>query len=71
MSGSAGPGLRWGLVGASDIAAQSIVPAVRALFAARFGADRIAGGGELTSIASGLALIAAEDDPSPWTVPDA
>ncbi len=44
----------------------SLVPAVRAIFAFRFGEDRIMTGGELTSIASGLALIAAEDDPSVW-----
>ncbi|MGI4875929.1 MAG: Hsp70 family protein, partial [Janthinobacterium lividum] len=46
----------------------SLVPAVRALFSDRFGEHRIESGGELTSIAHGLALIAAEDDPSPWTV---
>jgi hypothetical chaperone protein len=34
----------------------SFVPAVRALFAARFGADRVRGGGELTTVATGLAL---------------
>lgn len=45
----------------------SLVPAVRAIFAGRFGEDRIESGSELTSIAHGLALIAAEDDPSPWT----
>jgi len=45
----------------------SLVPAVRALFTDRFGAERIADGGELTSIAHGLALIAGEDDPSVWT----
>lgn len=45
----------------------SLVPAVRAIFTARFGEDRIKSGGELTSIAHGLALIAAEDDPSQWT----
>ncbi len=45
----------------------SLVPAVRAIFEARFGADRIEAGGELTSIAHGLALIAQEDDPTPWT----
>lgn len=45
----------------------SLVPAVRAVFEARFGADRIMQGGELTSIAHGLALIAQADDVSPWT----
>ncbi|MCP5058907.1 MAG: Hsp70 family protein [bacterium] len=38
----------------------SFVPAVRALFLARFGADRVTSGAELTSVASGLALRAAE-----------
>ncbi|WP_374942951.1 Hsp70 family protein [Sphingomonas sp.] len=45
----------------------SLVPAVRALFTARFGEAKIASGGELTSIAHGLALIAQEDDLSAWT----
>jgi hypothetical chaperone protein len=45
----------------------SLVPAVRALFTSRFGVQRIASGGELTSIAHGLALIAQEDDLSAWT----
>jgi hypothetical chaperone protein len=44
----------------------SLVPAVRALFTQRFGADRIMSGGELTSIAHGLALIAQEEDLSAW-----
>ncbi len=35
----------------------SLVPAVRALFARRFGADRITGGGEFVSVAEGLALM--------------
>jgi hypothetical chaperone protein len=35
----------------------SFVPAVRALFARRFGAERVAGGGEFVSVAEGLALI--------------
>jgi hypothetical chaperone protein len=38
----------------------SFVPAVRALFELRFGADKLRGGEELTSVASGLALRAAE-----------
>jgi hypothetical chaperone protein len=38
----------------------SFVPAVRALFDARFGADRIEAGGEMISVASGLALRARE-----------
>lgn len=37
----------------------AFVPAVRRLFAERFGAEKIAGGGELTSVAAGLALRAA------------
>jgi hypothetical chaperone protein len=36
----------------------SFVPAVRRLFESRFGASRIRGGGELTSVAKGLALSA-------------
>jgi len=38
----------------------SFVPAVRRIFASRFGADRIRGGNEFTSVAHGLALRAAE-----------
>jgi hypothetical chaperone protein len=38
----------------------SFVPAVRAIFATRFGAERIRGGNEFTSVAHGLALRAAE-----------
>ncbi|AJP71934.1 Hsp70 family protein [Sphingomonas hengshuiensis] len=44
----------------------SLIPAVRRLFDARFGADRIATGGELTSIAHGLALVAQEEDVAAW-----
>ena len=44
----------------------SLIPAIRALFVRRFGADRIAGGDELTSIAHGLALIGDEPDPAAW-----
>lgn len=44
----------------------SLVPAVRRLFVERFGAERIETGGELTSIAQGLALIAAEEDAAAW-----
>ncbi|HEX7776062.1 MAG TPA: Hsp70 family protein [Parvibaculum sp.] len=36
----------------------SFIPAVRKLFADRFGAEKLAGGGELTSVATGLALAA-------------
>ena len=45
----------------------SLVPAVRRLFEDRFGGERIVSGGELTSIAHGLALIAQEDDVTAWT----
>lgn len=38
----------------------SFVPAVRRIFARRFGEDRIRGGNEFTSVAQGLALVAAE-----------
>jgi hypothetical chaperone protein len=41
----------------------SFVPAVRRLFADRFGPDAITGGEELTSVATGLALRAAEEWP--------
>jgi hypothetical chaperone protein len=44
----------------------SYVPAVRRLFEARFAPDRIETGDQLVSIAYGLALIGAEDDPTPW-----
>ena len=44
----------------------SLIPAIRAIFDRRFGAERIATGGELTSIAHGLALIGDEPDPSEW-----
>lgn len=38
----------------------SYVPAVRAIFASRFGAERLRSGNEFTSVARGLALAAAE-----------
>jgi hypothetical chaperone protein len=44
----------------------SFVPAVRRLFEARFGAAKLEGGGELVSIASGLAYIGAEADLDAW-----
>ena len=44
----------------------SLIPAIRAMFDRRFGAERIATGGELTSIAHGLALIGEESDPAEW-----
>ena len=46
----------------------SLIPAIRALFERRFGGERIATGGELTSIAHGLALIGDEPDIAAWTV---
>jgi len=45
----------------------SFVPAVRALFEARFAPERIETGDQLVSIAYGLALIAQEEDVSRWT----
>jgi len=39
----------------------ALVPAVRRLFETRFGAEKIAGGGEFTSVATGLALRAQRD----------
>ncbi|MES2441341.1 MAG: Hsp70 family protein [Pseudomonadota bacterium] len=44
----------------------SLIPAIRVLFDRRFGAERIATGGELTSIAHGLALIGDEPDLAAW-----
>lgn len=44
----------------------SFVPAVRSIFSRRFEANRIEGGGELLSIAHGLALIGERDDTSGW-----
>ena len=44
----------------------SLIPAIRALFDRRFGEERIAIGGELTSIAHGLALIGEESNPAEW-----
>ena len=46
----------------------SLTPRLRRLFTERFGEERIASGGELTSIAHGLALIGAQDDLASWTV---
>jgi len=44
----------------------SLVPAVRTMFASQFGKETLETGGEFESIASGLALIGAEADPTPW-----
>jgi len=45
----------------------SFVPAVRALFERRFGAEKIETGDQLVSIAYGLSLIGRENDISRWT----
>lgn len=47
----------------------SLIPAIRKQFERRFGVERIASGGELTSIANGLALIGHESNPAEWGVP--
>ncbi|HUD90284.1 Hsp70 family protein [Sphingobium sp.] len=44
----------------------SLIPAIRRIFHQRFGPDRIATGGELTSIAHGLALIGEEANLAEW-----
>ncbi|HWK34836.1 Hsp70 family protein [Sphingomonas sp.] len=44
----------------------SLIPAIRAVFDRRFGTERIATGGELTSIAHGLALIGEQPDLAGW-----
>ncbi len=44
----------------------SLIPAIRGIFARRFGDERLATGGELTSIAHGLALIGQEEDLAEW-----
>ncbi|GAA0780038.1 Hsp70 family protein [Roseibium denhamense] len=46
----------------------SFVPAVRARFAEKFGAGKLSGGEELTSVANGLALIGAREDAVEWAV---
>jgi hypothetical chaperone protein len=48
----------------------SLIPAVRRLFAERFGESRLAGGEELTSIAHGLALIGGAHDIADWIAPE-
>ncbi len=45
----------------------SFVPAVRRIFTERFGQERIETGGELLSIAHGLALIGEREDIGQWT----
>jgi hypothetical chaperone protein len=44
----------------------SLTPRIRRIFVERFGEDAIETGGELTSIAHGLALIGLEEDVSAW-----
>jgi hypothetical chaperone protein len=44
----------------------SLIPRIRRMFADRFGEERIASGGELTSIAHGLALIGQQEDLAAW-----
>jgi hypothetical chaperone protein len=44
----------------------SLTPRIRRIFTERFGEERIETGGELTSIAHGLALIGLEEDVSAW-----
>jgi hypothetical chaperone protein len=46
----------------------SFVPAVRAIFSRRFGADRIDAGNEFVSIANGLATIGLREDVDKWSV---
>jgi hypothetical chaperone protein len=45
----------------------SLIPAIRRIFVERFGEDRIVAGGELTSIAHGLALIGESKNIADWT----
>ena len=47
----------------------SFVPAVRRLFADRFGEAKLESGGELVSIATGLSLIGAAEDAAEWAQP--
>jgi hypothetical chaperone protein len=44
----------------------SLIPAVRSIFDLRFGRESVASGDELTSIAHGLAMIGALDEPQLW-----
>jgi len=44
----------------------SFIPAVRRVFATRFGVERLADGDNFQSVAFGLALIGLEDDLDPW-----
>jgi hypothetical chaperone protein len=61
-------------IGAADIdrvfltGGTSFVPAVRAIFERRFGADRIESGNEFVSIANGLATLGLREDLDAWVV---
>ncbi|MGJ8528774.1 Hsp70 family protein [Maritalea sp.] len=44
----------------------SFIPAVKKIFADRFGIHKLAGGNQFQSVAIGLSLIGLEDDVSPW-----
>jgi len=46
----------------------SFIPAIRRLFAARFGEEKLVSGDQFESIAAGLALIGREPDIADWTV---
>jgi len=46
----------------------SVIPAIRDIFIRRFGRERIASGGELTSISDGLARIGLEPNIEEWAV---
>ena len=48
----------------------SSIPAVRRLFEQRVGTSRIASGGDLTSLAHGLALIGQTPDIESWSPPE-
>ena len=43
------------------------VPAVRGIFERRFGSAKLESGAELVSIATGLALLGAEEDLDDWS----
>ncbi len=45
----------------------SFIPAIRRVFAGRFGEDKLVSGDQFESIAAGLALIGREPDPAVWT----
>ena len=57
-----------GMAGIFLTGGSSLIPAIRRIFTSRFGEDRIADGGELTSIAHGLALIGESANLADWSV---